>query len=247
MKLKSKRYIIVGLFTASLIGLGVYHSCFFQISSIIRFRSEELATKQLSISALSSQSVWDQKFLAQNSLIKEKIARFEKGELCKALKELNNKDLTHQQMLAQLKEGGFTCVVRPLSLDPSVQPLIYLKIDNTLSQNLKDKGIAHQEICQNRRQPDCVIRIKRDGFPLNKRSLPHSSKAVLVDGAGDSGSYDNEAFKIGSQGQVLPKGPSAKFGLRECPYKKDKRSCNLWVDAIMEEAHPVLNEPMGTK
>jgi len=241
MKSRSGRYLILGAVVVLFFG---FWSQYFLSTKL---SPQEWAVKQLSISALSPDSVWDQEFLAQEPVMREKLVQFEKGELCKSLKELDNKKLTHQQMLGYLKEGGFACIERPLAANPSEHPLRYLKIDNTITQNLKDKGIAYQEICWDRRQPECAIRIKRDGFPLNRRSMPHSSKAVLRDGKGDPGSYQNEAFKVASHGQALPKGPSGKFGLRKCPYHKDKQSCDRWVDAIMEEAHPPLKEPMRTK
>ncbi len=242
-----KRYLIYSLLLISIISLWVYrHYYFYEPSPVTTIPVQELMRKQLAASALSRQSVWNESFLARNPIIKDKINRFEQGEICKNLKELDNKRLAHQQILGYLKKEGFTCIIRPLTTAPSPNGSGYLKIDNTITHNPKDKGVAHQEICQNRRQPECVIRIKRDGFPLNRRSTPHSSKAVLIDRTGDPGSYNNEAFKISSQGQALPKGPSGKFGLRKCPYGKDKKSCNQWVDMIMEEAHPPLKNPQAT-
>jgi hypothetical protein len=234
MKRPSKRTLIVVFLITILIGLRVYHTHYFdQPPAAAMPPPQDLVAKQLAASALSPQSVWDQAFLAQDTIVREKIADFETGKLCKNLKELDTKNLTHQQISDALAKVGFTCVVRPLTIAPTGQPLDYLKIDNSITQNPKDKGVAHQEICQDRRQPECVIRIKRDGFPLNRRSAPHSSKAVLVDRNGDPGSYNNEAFKISAQGQSLPKGPSAEFGSR-------------WVGVIMEEAHPALKEPQRT-
>ena len=66
----------------------------------------------------------------------------------------------------------------------------------------------------------------------------------MIDSQGDPGSYDNEAFKVGAGGQPLPKGPSKKFGLRKCPYQNKKILCEKWVDAVMDEAHPLLKEPV---
>jgi len=242
-----KRYFIFSLLFISLINLWIYHRYYFYgPSSATTISAQKLVRKQLAASALSPQSVWNQKFLTQNPIIKDKIKRFEQGEICKNLKKLDNKHLAHHQILDRLKKEGFTCIVRPLTTTPSPNASGYLKIDNSITQNPRDKGVAHQEICLDRSQPECVIRIKRDGFPLNRRSTPHSSKAVLMDRTGDPGSYNNEAFKIGPQGQALPKGPSEKFGLGKCPYGKDKKSCNQWVDMIMEEAHPPLKNPQGT-
>lgn len=207
---------------------------------------QELVKKQLVVSALSPQSFWSQEFLDGNEVLKAKIVQFEQGSLCKSLKGLNTRKLTHKQILIQLKEFGYKCIVRPLAVNPAVLSLSYLKVDKTTTQNPQEPGVAHQEICQDPTQPACVIRIKKDGFPLNRRSNPHSTKAVLMDPQGDAGDYYNEAFKIGADGQALPKGPKGEFGLRKCPYHKDKELCEQWVDLIMEEAHPALREPVGT-
>ena len=244
MKSRSKRYLMFVMSVACLFGIWLYD--FHYISNIV-LSPQELVAKQLTVSAFSSKSVWDQGFLAQESALKEKLVQFEKGELCKSLKELDNKSLTHQQIMRYLKEAGFRCIVRPLAVNPDAQPLSYLKVNNTITQNPKDEGVAHQEICWDSLQPICVIRIKKDGFPLNRRSVSHSSKAVLIDEKGDPGSYTHEAFKIGAHGQALPKGPSDKFGLRKCSYYKDKEFCSRWVDAVMDEAHPSLKEAIGTK
>jgi len=237
MRSRSKRYLAFGSIIFFLFGLWLYDS---QYISTAGLSPQELAVKQLFVSALSSRGVWDQEFLAQDSALKEKLVQFEEGELCKSLKELDNKNLTYHQMIHHLKGVGYTCIVRPLAVNPNARPLSYLKIDNTITQNPKEEGVAHQEICWDPLQPVCVIRIKKDGFPLNRRPAPHSSKAVLIDGKGDPGSYAREAFKVSSQGRALPKGPSGKFGLRKCPYYKDRKFCDRWVDAVMDEAHPIL-------
>lgn len=207
---------------------------------------QELVKNQLAVSAFSSQSVWNQRFLDKNWVIRGKIDRLEKGSLCYSLKDLDTGNLTHLEIANQLNKLGYRCIVRPLAVNPKISPLNYLKVNNTTTDNPLEVGVAHQEICQDHTQPECVIRIKRDGFPLNRRSNPHSTKAVLLDAHGDPGSYDNEAFKIGMDGQAIPKGPSQKFGLRKCPYKRHKELCESWVDALMNEAHPALREPMGS-
>jgi hypothetical protein len=242
MKLKSNRYLWLFLIP-TIVGLGIYQHYFSQT----QLSPQELVIKQLSVSAISSESAWDKGYLANNPPIKKKIEQVENGALCNSLKQLNTKALSHQEILKQLKTLGYTCVVRPLAENPLAASLRYLKTDNTTTQDPHERGVAHQEICQNHAQPACVIRLKRDGFPKNRRSAPHSSKAVLVDEKGDPGSYDNEAFKIGGRGQPLPKGPSAKFGLKECLYYKDKESCDSWVDALMDEAHPRLKDPVGSQ
>lgn len=240
MKNKSNRYLWFFLIP-TIIGLGIYQHYFSQTP----LSPQELVIKQLTVSAMSPDSAWDTGYLANNPLIKKKIEQFENGTLCRSLKHLNTKALSHPEILKQLRALGYTCVVRPLSENPSAASLRYLKKDNTTTQDPNEKGVAHQEICQDQAQLACVIRIKRDGFPQNKRSAPHSSKALLMDEKGDPGSYDNEAFKIGGLGQPLPKGPSQKFGLKRCPYYEDKKSCDRWVDALMEEAHPSLKEPQS--
>jgi hypothetical protein len=227
-----------------LLGLWFYDS---QYIPNTRLSPQELVAKQLAVSALSSRSLWDQGFLEQEPALKEKLIRFEKGKLCKNLKELDNKNLTYRQMMRYLKEGGYKCIARPLTVNPDARFLSYLKVDNTVTPDPEDKGVAHQEICRDHLQPACVIRIKKDGFPLNRRSAPHSSKAVLIDEKGDPGNYANEAFKVTSRGQALPKGPSPKFGLRNCLYAKNEEACRQWVDAVMDEAYPSLKEPGGTK
>lgn len=243
MKFKSNQYSLFSLIFVLLVCVWFYQYHYYSQLSTVRLSPKELAVNRLNISALSSQSIWDQEFLEGNPIIKEKILKFEKGELCKNLKALDNKLMTHQEILAYLKGRGFKCIVRPISRNSSALPLTYLKTDNTITQDPKEEGVAHQEICQDQVQNECVIRIKRDGFPLNKRSAPHSSKAVLIDEKGDPGAYDNEAFKITAQGQPVPKGPSRKMGLKKCPDYKDKDSCLQWIDALMEEAHPLLKEP----
>jgi len=212
---------------------------------------QDLVKQQLVESALSPMSVWNQQYLDRNSFIKDKVDKFEKGTLCNSLKKLDTKTLTHAQIKTQLKDLGYVCLVRPMSVNPRAPILKYLKIDKTTTENPEEPGVVQQEICYERTQPDCVIRMKRDGFPLNRRSSPHSSKAVLLDEHGDPGSFDNEAFKVGVEGQAIPKGPKGAFGLQKCPYKrnsgkKDKDSCAQWVDLIMEQAHPLLREPIGT-
>lgn len=237
MKLGSKRYLTSISIIVLIFGCGFWGLPYFLN---VRLLPEKLVAKQLTVSAFSSRSVWDQAFLAQEPILREKLIQFERGNLCKSLKQLDNKRLTHQQMKRYLKESGFKCIVRPLSVNPDAQPLSYLKVDNTVTQDAQEKGVAFQEICWDALQPECVIRIKKDGFPLNKRSVPHSSKAVLIDEKGDPGSYAHEAFKVTPHGQALPKGPSGKFGLRNCPYDNDRKFCDRWVDAVMDEAHPLL-------
>lgn len=239
MKSRSRKYLTFVSIVAFLLGLWFYGSHY--LPNARRF-PQELVAKQLAVSALSSMSVWDQEFLKHQPAIKEKLMRFEKGELCKNLKELANKNLTYSQMMRYLKEGGYKCIVRPLAVNPDARFLSYLKVDNTATKNPEDEGVAHQEICWHHLQRACVIRIKKDGFPLNRRSAPHSSKVVLIDEKGDPGDYAHEAFKVTSRGQALPKGPSSRFGLRNCPYSKNEEFCRQWVDAIMDEAHPALKK-----
>jgi hypothetical protein len=239
MKLRSKRCFSLIIIIVLIFGLWFWGLPYISNRQIL---PEELVAKQLTASVFSADSVWDQVFLAEKPAIREKLIQFEKGEGCKSLKQLDNKNLTHQQMRRYLKESGFKCIVRPLSVNPDAQPLRYLKVDSTVTQNAEEEGVARQEICWDVLQPVCVIRIKKDGFPLNRRSVPHSSKAVLIDEKGDPGNYAHEAFKVTAQGQALPKGPSGKFGLRKCPYYKDKKSCERWVDAVMDEAHPALSQ-----
>jgi hypothetical protein len=203
---------------------------------------QDLAQAQLNASALSSKSVWDQEYLNQNALIKEKISEFEKGTLCKALGKLDTKNLTHREISNQMKNLGYKCEVRPLAVNPKDAKITYLKVDQSITDNPHEVGVARQEVCYDQAQPECVIRIKRDGFPRNRRSAPHSTKAIMIDGKEDPGSYDNEAFKIGVEGQAIPKGPSEKVGLRKCPYHNDKGLCDQWMDFIMNEAHPMLKE-----
>ena len=219
-----------------------------------RFLSQPLPSvlvkKQLFAPTLSTQSIWSQKFLDRNPLIKSKIIKFEAGALCQNLKTLDTKSLTHEQISNELKNMGYICVSRPLSVNPKAPIKKYLKVDKTTTENPEEPGVAYQEVCYDAAQRDCVIRIKRDGFPLNKRSSPHSSKVVLLDAEEDPASYDNEAFKIGAEGQAIPKGPH-KFGLKKCPYKTSQsqnsmKLCEEWVDLIMEQTHPLLKEPKST-
>lgn len=209
-----------------------------------------LVNKQLSAPTLSTHSIWSQKFLDRNPLIKNKIIKFEAGALCQSLKTLNTKSLTHEQISNELKNIGYICVSRPLSVNPKAPIKKYLKVDKTTTENPQELGVAYQEVCYDTAQRECVIRIKRDGFPLNRRSSPHSSKAVLLDAEDDPANYDNEAFKIGGEGHAIPKGPH-KFGLKKCPYKMSQSQnyrelCEQWVDLIMEQAHPTLKEPKST-
>jgi hypothetical protein len=210
-----------------------------------------LVKEQLLASALSPQSIWSQKFLDRTPLVKSKIIQFEAGTICQNLKTLNTKLLTHEQISNELKNRGYICVSRPLSVNPKAPIKKYLKIDKTTTENPEESGVAYQEVCYDAAQRECVIRIKRDGFPLNRRSNPHSSKAVLLDAEADPASYENEAFKIGGDGQAIPKGPH-KFGLKKCPYKISQNQnytalCEEWVDLIMEQAHPTLREPKRTQ
>lgn len=245
MKFKSKIvYSLIAIFVV----LGSYYVYPFFFSQPA---PQDLVKAQLVESALSSQSVWSQKFLDRNPLIKDKIDQFEKSTLCSSLKKLDNKTLTHTQIKTEMKNLGYVCVVRPMTVNPKAPILKYLKVDKTTTENPEESGVVNQEICYERAQPECVIRIKRDGFPLNRRPSPHSSKAVMLDPQGDPGSFDNEAFKVGGGGQAIPKGPKGEFGLQKCPYKrstgkKDKDLCAQWVDLIMEQAHPLLREPIGT-
>lgn len=208
---------------------------------------QELIKRQLSAPILSSHSVWSQEFLDRNFVIRDKIVKFEKRTLCNSLKKLDTEALTHTQIKTQLKNLNYVCVTRPLTVNPKAPLLKYLKVDKTTTENPEEQGVALQEICCEKAHPECVIRIKRDGFPLNRRSNPHSTKAVLLDAQEDPASYDNEAFKVGFGGQPIPKGPSMKFGLKNCPYKKDGDLCRQWADLIMEQAHPTLREPMRTQ
>lgn len=232
MKFSTKTYIVLSAITLFFI-FNLYEKTLF-----LPF-PQELATTQIITDPFSPQSLWDPKFLETHQAIKEKIVKFEKGNLCNILRQLDNKNLTYKQISTQLKSLGFSCIVRPLAVDPSAKTLRYLKINNTTTQNPAEKGVAYQEIYQHPLQPECVVRIKKDGFPLAKRSLPHSTKSILVDTTKDPGSFENEAFKVSSQGHPLPKGPSENLGLKKCPYGQN-RKCNQWVDAIMDEAHPLL-------
>lgn len=240
MKVNHKLWILA---TAVLLSLSItlYKSVIDQELPI-----QALVQAQMHESGLSYKSVWNQGYLKQHEIIRNKLSAFEHGNLCGALKELNTKNLTHREITDSLLKQGFTCIVRPIIDKPNAVRPQYLKTDQTLTDDPHEKGEVYQEICQQQNQPECVIRIKRDGFPRNRRSNPHSTKTVLIDPTGDPGSYDNEAFKIGWAGQAIPKGPSQKFGLRKCPYKKHKELCEPWVDAIMEEAHPALKEPIGS-
>jgi hypothetical protein len=239
MKLRSNRYF--ALISIMVLILGIWFWVLPYILNV-RLSPEKMVAKQLTVSVFSSRSVWDQALLAQEPILREKLMQFERGNLCKSLKHLDNKRQTYQQMKRSLKEGGFKCIVRPLSVNPDVQPLSYLKVDNTITPNAEEEGVTHQEICWDILQPACVIRIKKEGFPLNRRSAPHSSKAVLIAEKGDPGNYAHEAFKVTAQGQALPKGPLGKFGLKKCPYDNDQKFCERWVDAVMAEAHPILNQ-----
>lgn len=241
MKPRVKQYILLVIIIVSVCGGYFYHHNHHW--ETLPF-PQQLAQKQLLVSALSPDSVWDQEFLKQNPIIRDKIAKLEEGQLCQSLQRLDTQKLSYKEISLELKRMGFQCFMRPLSIKSNDPLSGYLKIDTTITNNPHEKGVAQQEVCYERAHPECAIRLKRDGFPLNRKSNPHSSKAVLLNGQADPGSHANEAFKIGFQGQAIPKGPNLKFGLKKCPYRK-KRDCQQWIDGIMEQAHPTLKGPRG--
>jgi hypothetical protein len=207
---------------------------------------QALVQEQLVKSAISDNGIWDQEFLNDpaNKLIRNKIIELEEGKSCKLLKELNTKVLTHQEILEKVQQAGYKCSKRPL-IARGVKPRSFLKTDNTITTDANDPGIAWQHTCV-QVEEGCTVRFKPDGFPGGKTSEPHSTKAVLLKKEGKTSSYKNEAFKVTAEGYPIPKGPSSKFGLAECPYKNDKEQCNKWVDAVMQAGHPILKEPVKT-
>lgn len=242
----SRVYYLIFLFGGVLSIVLFYHTSFVSHLFFPIYSSpQEYVKKQLLVSAVFAQSVWDQNFLNQHPIIKERILSFEKGDLCKDLKDLDTENLSHIDLQAQLKKRGFSCVLRPLVANPFDAQPSYLKIDQTITFNPNEEGIAYQEICNKLQEPICVIRFKRDGFPLHRRLQPHSTKAVLLDGTKDGVIYANEAFKITAHGRAVPKGPHRKHGLKKCPYYQ-RIHCHQWVDEVMTHAHPTLKDPVPT-
>src|ERR1700749_3697902 len=73
----------------------------------------ELAQAQLQVSAQSSQSLWDQRYLQHNEVVRNKIKEFEQGRLCQILIKLDTKNRTHTEIMDSLVNEGFTCIVKP--------------------------------------------------------------------------------------------------------------------------------------
>jgi hypothetical protein len=229
-KLRKKKFYKISLIFLILLGL----------AKTINLIVAEWTNTKLAQQVLESK-VWSPQFLAKNPKIASKLENFENGRLCYRLKNLNNFTLPYVQIIQTLKDSGYTCFVKPLTVNPDATPVKFLKKDGTECTNPHEQGVAFQEVCVERKE-GCVVRLKIDGFPGTKRPQPHSTKAVLLDTKGDPSSYANEAFKITYTGKPIPKGPTSEAGLSHCPYP-DQARCNRWVDAIMAAAHPDLKGP----
>ncbi|WP_032112472.1 hypothetical protein [Candidatus Paracaedibacter symbiosus] len=203
----------------------------------INMTAKELAQEQLSKPYLCG-GIWDKNFLHKHPEISNKLTQYKEGRLCKSLKDVDTGNLTHQQLSTRLKELGYFCYKKPLSVNSKATPLRYLKKDGGDTANLNELDVVWQEICVEIKD-GCVVRIKMDGYPRSKRPAPHSTKAILLNRAQDPSNYDNEAFKVTSTGIPVPKGPDASFGLSPCPYENGK-ACEAWISEIMAAAHPYL-------
>lgn len=197
------------------------------------------AQRALSVSALSEESVWDQNFLQSNPHIQKKVTAFEADQLCVILKTLDTKNKPYTELTRALTQAGFEVKIQPLLLNVSSTetPHFYLKKDGNVTHDLNDPLVVSQEIYTN--DEGCVLRIKKDGFPKNVRSEPHSTKAVLINKNREA-TYENEAFKVTWDGKAVPKGPKAVFGLKLLKNEKLNLKEEEFVDYIMGEAHPAL-------
>ena len=203
-----------------------------------------LVNLQLTQAALEN-GIWSKEYLDKHPLIKRKLIEFEQDKLCQELKWIDNAHLTHTELSLLASASGLKRIVKPMYAKAGEVPLRYLKKNGETTLDTQEKGLVYQEIWYN--AEGCVLRIKNDGFPNARRPIPHSTKAVLINMAADPGSNENEAFKVTSTGQAVPKGPTQDSGLASCPYQGHKEYyCAEWVDAIMGSSHPTLKNPIPT-
>ncbi len=176
----------------SLVGLGIYH----------HFRNPHHSDPPQDVAVyvktqlakpFHHNKIWDKTYLKNNPKIFYLLIRFENQHLCRELKKIDTRVLSYQEIIKKLQSTGYVCFKKPLAVSPYPQDKRFLRKNGSITYDSKEKDVAHQEVCVLKKE-GCVVRLKKDGFPSNIRSQPHSTKAILLDPNGDPSSYNNEAF-----------------------------------------------------
>jgi hypothetical protein len=190
----------------------------------------------------SSEGIWDASYLNGGSdgarKLKTTIERYENREIGGSARDFDVANKTAETIDKEALSKGFSKTEEAL---PSIQKdgsKVYYRKDKSIAPNSSDPGLARQIFYANR--DGGLIRVKPDGdyAPEAKRPQPHVSRSIRFDANGGI-DWPNEAFKLGPQGQPLPKspsldGPEISEKLKSKIPEKLKKDAG---DAVADETH----------
>lgn len=215
----------------------------------VRLRSDAYkealaATKR---SKASPDGIWDADYLNGESeparKLKTTIERYEKGEIGASVRDFDVNNKTAETIDKEAISKGFTRTEEPLATFRDDGTSVYYRKDNTVAVSSTEVGLARQIFYANR--DGGLIRVKPDGDynPNVKRSQPQVSRSVRFDAEQGTG-WPNEAFKLGPEGQPLPKSPSFKGPEISAKLKSKipEKYTESAEDAIADETHVDLRQ-----
>lgn len=169
-------------------------------------------------------SLWDQDYLQKNPDIATALHEFAQGKRAQSLKNIHPKGKTAKDLHLDLIKEGFVWKAVPLLVDQGSEKK-YWKLNGEQTSDVADPQVVKMHIYIH---PDGgMVRIKASGIPdkaakYSKR-CPHAVMAVLKsfdftqcegNACNYDTSYDNEAFKVTSEGMAGPKASSPKYGFK---------------------------------
>ena len=201
----------------------------------------------------SPESVWNRDFLTKKSYLRDAIKDFLEGKRGQSVRNIKLSGKKPDEIHKILIDAGFHHERVPLSAYSNDKGRKFWLRDGTKTTNPKDPQVVPMDIYAH---PDGgIIRIKPEGVPSPRslRPQPSATKAVVYNLKSGRDShhldtrYRNEAFKVSDEGVPLPKGPSAKVGMRflldrkEIAQKKDpdaaRDELKGWISTIMGATH----------
>lgn len=190
------------------------------------------------------EGIWDAAVLEKDVELKVALTEYAKGKRGQLAKSLNLSEMTAAEIHQLLISKGFKHeqIQVPLRSRKTAAPADVDAAGNA-SGSFKMDIYVHED--------GSLIRVKPEGIPRAARApfhFPHYIKSVLLSlkpiCEGQvcqlDTSFKNEAFKITEEGDPVPKGPRADFGLRFLYAMDQKRERLYQVDTLMRLVHPTL-------
>ena len=181
------------------------------------------ATIAIKQNPFSTEAIWDQNYLKEDTEVAELIKKFMEGKYAQKAKELNFRDARKEEIVKKLLENNFK------RREPNG------RVDELLGKG-KDREFQDAgEIYVH--EDGSMVRVKDSSAKRHYRPQAYVVKAALKNKAGPV-TWQNEAFKVSKDGGPIPKGPKQSQGLSiHAPSSLGPDEDKGWIDLIMEEAH----------